>query len=55
MTAMDLHGTLTFDPDPQGTRMRWSWHLQPDGALKLLSPLIATIGRRQEHTIWTGL
>ena len=55
MTSMDLHGTLTFDPDPEGTRMRWSWDLQPNGALKLLGPLIATLGRRQEQTIWTGL
>ena len=22
MSWMDLHGTLTFDPDPEGTRMR---------------------------------
>ena len=55
MTAMDLHGTLTFDPDPEGTRMRWSWDLEPDGVLKPLGPLIAYIGRRKERTIWTGL
>jgi uncharacterized protein YndB with AHSA1/START domain len=55
MSSMNLHGTLTFDPVPDGTRMRWSWHLQPSGALKLLSPLIATMGRRQEQSIWTGL
>jgi len=44
MTSMDLHGTLTFDPDPEGTRMRWAWDLQPDGVLRLLSPLVATMG-----------
>ena len=52
---MDLHGTLTFDPDPAGTRMRWSWDLQPGGVLTLLGPLIAAVGRRQENAIWTGL
>ena len=54
-TSMDVHGTLTFDPDPEGTRMRWSWDLEPDGVLKPLGPLIAYIGRRKERTIWTGL
>ena len=54
-TSMDVHGTLTFDPDREGTRMRWSWDLEPDGVLKLLGPLIAYIGRRKERTIWTGL
>ena len=55
MSSMDLHGTLTFEPAPEGTRMEWSWDLEPGGVLKLLSPLIATIGRRQEQRIWTGL
>ena len=44
-----------FEPVPEGTRMEWSWDLQPGGVLKLLSPLIATIGRRQEQSIWNGL
>ena len=53
-----LHGSpgaLTFDPVPEGTRMRWSWDVEPRGMLKLLSPLVARMGRRQEQTIWTGL
>ena len=54
-TSMDVHGTLTFEPVPAGTRMRWSWDLQPDGVIKPLGPLIATIGRRKEQAIWTGL
>lgn len=44
-----------FDPVPEGTRMRWSWDVQPGGILKLLSPLVAGVGRRQERSIWTGL
>lgn len=55
MAAMDIAGTLTFDPVPTGTRMRWSWDVQPRGANRLLTPLIARIGKRQELEIWTGL
>jgi uncharacterized protein YndB with AHSA1/START domain len=55
MSAMDIAGTLTFDPVPAGTRMHWSWELQPRGATRLLTPLIARMGKRQETEIWTGL
>jgi hypothetical protein len=55
LSTMDIHGTLTFDPVPEGTRMRWSWNLKPRAMLKLMTPVIALIGRRQERTIWTGL
>jgi hypothetical protein len=55
MSAMDIRGTLTFDPTPAGTKMRWSWELQPRGVYKLLTPLIAWMGQRQEAAIWAGL
>jgi uncharacterized protein YndB with AHSA1/START domain len=55
ISTMDVRGTLTFEPVPQGTRMRWSWKLEPHGLLKLMTPMLATMGRRQERTIWTGL
>lgn len=55
LSNMDIQGTLTFDPVPEGTQMRWFWKLEPRGALKLLTPLVAALGRRQERTIWTGL
>jgi uncharacterized protein YndB with AHSA1/START domain len=55
MPAMSIAGTLTFDPVPAGTRMRWSWELQPHGATRLLTPLIAWMGQRQETEIWSGL
>ncbi|HVB64067.1 MAG TPA: SRPBCC family protein [Nitrolancea sp.] len=55
LSSMDIEGTLTFDPVPQGTRMRWSWDLEPRGALKRLTPLVARMGRHQEETIWTSL
>jgi hypothetical protein len=55
LSTMDIQGTLTFDPVPVGTRMRWSWQMRPRGLLKLLTLVMAGIGRRQEEAIWTGL
>jgi uncharacterized protein YndB with AHSA1/START domain len=55
LSAMDIRGTLTFEPVLEGTRMRWSWELEPHGMLKLMTPLIARMGRRQEETIWASL
>jgi uncharacterized protein YndB with AHSA1/START domain len=55
LSTMDIQGMLTFDPVPAGTRMRWSWNLQPRGLLKLATPVVARIGQRQERAIWTGL
>ena len=55
MATMDIAGTLTFDPVPQGTRMRWEWDLRPRGLVKLLSPVIGPLGRRQEQAIWSNL
>ena len=55
MSGMDVHGTLTFDPVPDGTRMRWYWELTPRGLVRLLTPVIARMGRRQEEAIWAGL
>jgi uncharacterized protein YndB with AHSA1/START domain len=55
MPTMEIQGALTFDPVPEGTRMRWSWELQPRGILRLLTLLIARMGERQEETIWAGL
>ena len=55
MSSMDLQGGLTFDPVPEGTRMRWSWDLEPRGVLKLMSPLVAAWVDVREQTIWAGL
>lgn len=52
MSVMDIHGTLTFDPVPAGTRMRWAWVITPRGVLKLVRPLVARLGQRQERAIW---
>jgi hypothetical protein len=55
MASMELHGGLTFDPVSDGTRMCWSWELQPRGILKLMDPMVARMGRSQERRVWTGL
>jgi uncharacterized protein YndB with AHSA1/START domain len=55
MSSMDIQYTLTFEPVPEGTRMRWSGDLEPRGIFKLMSPMVARMGRRQERRIWTGL
>jgi uncharacterized membrane protein len=55
MSSMDLQGGMTFDPVAGGTRMRWSWDLEPHGGLRLMSPMITSMGRRSEQTIWAGL
>jgi glyoxylase-like metal-dependent hydrolase (beta-lactamase superfamily II) len=55
MPATDIEGTLTFDTVSDGTRMRWSWDVEPHGALKLMTPIITWQGRRQEESVWIGL
>ena len=52
---MDITGELSFEPVSAGTRMQWCWQLQPRGPLKLLGPLIARQGERQEQAIWSSL
>jgi hypothetical protein len=51
----DIDGTLSFDPVPGGTRMRWCWHVHPKGAARLAAPVITVLGRRQERAIWASM
>lgn len=55
MQSMDLTGGLDFEPIDDGTRMRWHWDLRPNGVLRFMGPLVASMGHRQERRIWTGL
>jgi hypothetical protein len=55
MAAADIVGTLRFDPVDGGTRMGWSWEMRLRGPYKLLTPIIAGAGRRQERASWAGL
>jgi len=54
-SAMHLQGSLTFEAVPEGTRMRWSWDLHPEGFLRLMSPLVTRLGCRREQAVWGGL
>lgn len=55
LSFMDTKGSVIFEPVPEGTRMRWSWEVEPRGALKLMAPIMARVGRRQEQATWEGL
>jgi Polyketide cyclase / dehydrase and lipid transport len=55
MAQADISYTLTFEPAPAGTRMRWSGQAQPKGAFRLLGPVITRVGIRQEERIWASL
>jgi len=55
MQQADISYTLTFEPAAGGTRMRWSGHVRPKGALRLLGPMITWMGVRQEQRIWASL
>ena len=55
MQQAGISYTLTFEPVVSGTRMRWSGQVRPKGAFRLLGPLIAWMGRRQEQRIWASL
>ncbi len=46
---------LTFDPVPAGTGMQWSWDLMACGVFKLMTPMVARSGKRQEQRIWGDL
>jgi hypothetical protein len=35
--------------------MRWCWDMRLGGLLRLLTPVIAGTGRRQEQATWAGL
>lgn len=55
MSAMDIAGALTLTPTPEGTRLSWSWTLTPNGPLRIATPMIVAVGRRQENRIWSDL
>lgn len=55
LSPMDIAGLVTFQPTAEGTLLRWDWDLRPRGFMKLLSPLVARMGRRQEETNWANL
>ena len=54
-TRGDSTGGLTFEAVNGSTLMRWSWDVHAHGLLRFMGPMVASIGRRQERRIWTGL
>ena len=54
-SMMETEGTLTFELVSGGSRMCWSWDVQPRGVLRLMAPVVGVIGRRQEQRIWGNL
>lgn len=55
MPGMDIEGTLGFGAEDGRTRLSWTWLLQPHGFLRLMTPVIRAVGRRQERRNWAGL
>lgn len=55
LPTADIQGTVTFDPVPEGTRMRWAWEVETRGIFKLMTPMVARMGQQQEHTVWANL
>jgi Polyketide cyclase / dehydrase and lipid transport len=55
MKQADIEYMLRFEPVAAGARMRWSGQVRPNGAFRLLGPLIIWLGRRQEQRIWQSM
>jgi hypothetical protein len=55
LSGVTIDGELTFEAVGDSTLMRWVWDITPSGALKLLTPLVVWMGRRQETRIWSEL
>ena len=55
MRWADVWGELGFSPAGSGTRLRWSWELHPVGLVRLLTPALTFVGRRQEKATWSNL
>lgn len=56
VASMDIHSDLFFEPrGAGGTRMRWRSDLEPHGLLRVLTPVLGLVGRRQTRRIWEGL
>jgi hypothetical protein len=51
-SMMETEGALTFESVADSTRMSWSWDVRPRGPLRLMTPIVGAIGRRQELSIW---
>lgn len=55
MAGSTVVGETRLEPVASGTRFSWDWEVTVAGPARLLGPLVAIVGRRQEREIWTGL
>ena len=55
MPTAEISGAVTFLPDVDGTRLGWSWDLQPLGWARLMGPVLARVGGRHEQKLWADL
>lgn len=55
LSGVTIDGDLTFEAVDSRTMMRWRWRITPTGAMRLLTPLVVWMGRRQEERIWSDL
>src|SRR5271165_4725304 len=55
MAQAEFSGTLAFEPAGAGTRLRWSWDARFTWPLRVLAPVLARVGGRQERATWAGL
>jgi hypothetical protein len=55
MGRSTVSGRVRFDPVASGTRLSWDWDVELGGVARVLDPLVAAVGRRQERAIWGGL
>jgi hypothetical protein len=55
LPSMDIRGSLSFEPESDGTRMTWRWDISPRRTLRLARPIVEWLGRRQERKIWGSL
>jgi hypothetical protein len=55
LSLIDIHSNLSFEPVLGGTKLRWSSDLRPRGTLKVMTPVIGHLARRQTDAIWSGL
>lgn len=46
MSSAEILGELTFEPEADGTRLRWLFDVRPKSVLRLLAPVFGHVGKR---------
>jgi hypothetical protein len=53
--GIKIDSEMRFEDTAAGTRISWAWDVEPSGALRLVSPALGVIARRQADRLWSGL